>query len=112
MAVSLRCALTKAIDFLDAAGGEGLAIQLDDTSEMDAASIMVELAEATGVSLEQLSETMVPQMVEAILAAGPTTQPSQPRCGKCHGTGFIDFAHLGLDPCDHATPAAPHQGEN
>lgn len=25
----------------------------------------------------------------------------KPRCGRCHDTGYVDFAHLALDPCDH-----------
>lgn len=35
-----------------------------------------------------------------------------PRCIKCHNTGFTDFAHLGLDPCDHEPPAALPEGAN
>jgi hypothetical protein len=27
--------------------------------------------------------------------------PAKSGCGRCHDTGYVDFAHLGLDPCDH-----------
>lgn len=32
------------------------------------------------------------------LRRGPAVPSS---CGRCHDTGYTDFVHLGLDPCDH-----------
>lgn len=38
--------------------------------------------------------------IRAALSRAPE-KPTPPRCGRCHDTGYIDFAHLGLDACDH-----------
>ncbi|TDW65390.1 hypothetical protein EDF57_103574 [Novosphingobium sp. PhB55] len=38
--------------------------------------------------------------------------PKRPSCRICRDTGYIDFAHLALDPCDHGRPAAFPEEEN
>lgn len=54
-----------------------------------------------------VAERNADRLLAAMSPVGPAIPP---RCGKCHGTGFIDFAHLGLDPCDHEAPAVSPEG--